>query len=150
MTRKSSVLLVFFLGTVRGPVHTCLVLVMFPLQRCFGKGTDCPMLCIQLPAHLAALDICHLRQRYFKALCATYTTVFFHSSHCLHQAGIYLLSQMILLGFGPIPFSLNFPKLQGIRITQQLQPTCVLRNTGSVAAQQVLEEQKVPPKSQLL
>ena len=80
MIRKSSVLPVFFLGIVMGPVYTCLVLVVFPVFRCFGKGTNSPVLCIQLPAHLAALDFCHLGHRCFKALRAAYTTVFLHSS----------------------------------------------------------------------
>lgn len=80
MIRKSSVLLVFFLVTAMGPVYTCLVLVMFLVFRCFGKGTNSPMLCIQQPAHLAALDFCHLGHGCFKALRATYTTVFLHSS----------------------------------------------------------------------
>lgn len=74
--RKSSALLVFFLGTAVGPVYTFLVLVMFPVFRHYGKGTNSPMLCIELPAHLAALDFCHLGHRCFKALHATYTTVF--------------------------------------------------------------------------
>lgn len=39
MIRKSS-LFVFFLGTVVGPVYTCLVPVVFPLFRCFDKGTN--------------------------------------------------------------------------------------------------------------
>lgn len=69
--RKSSVVFVFFLGIAMGPVYTCLVLVLFPVFRCFGKGTNSPVLWTQLPAHLAALDFCHLGHGCFKALRAT-------------------------------------------------------------------------------
>lgn len=60
--------LVFSLESVVGPVHTCLVLLVFPVFRC--------LLCIQLPAHLAALDFCHGGQGCSKVLgvsCSTLT-----------------------------------------------------------------------------
>lgn len=69
----------------------------------------------------------------------------------LHQVDMDLLPQMILSGFGPfsrgLAFSLNFPELQGVRISGihhelQLQPTCILQNTD-FRSKQGLGEQEI-------
>jgi len=114
--RKSLVAWVFFLGTVMGPVHACLVVVRFPVFRCFGKGTNSPGLCTQLPWILATWD-----EDVSKPGVQRVPLSFCKVANCLHQVGIYPLPQMILPGFSPLPkglpFSLNLLNLQDTRIS---------------------------------
>lgn len=102
----------FSLESVVGPVHTCLVLVMFPVFRC--------VLCIQLPAHLAALDFCHRGQGCSKALLSI--LYHFHTAASdLHQVDIDLLPQMIVRFWPPSKracFQPKFSKTLGCKDQQ--------------------------------
>lgn len=107
--------LVFSLESVVGPVHTCLVLVMFPVFRC--------LLCIQLPAHLAALDFYHGGgDRMFQST-RSILYHFYTAARDLHQVDMDLLPQMIVK-FWPPPkgtcFQPRFSKTSGYKDQQHL------------------------------
>lgn len=100
-----------------------------------SQCSDVCLLCIQLPAHLAALDFCRGGQGCSKALGISCTT--FTQQPVTWTKWTWTCCLKWLSGFDPLPrglaFSLNFPKFQGVRISSihhelQLQPTCGLQN----------------------
>lgn len=132
MMKKSSVLLPFFLGTLIGPVYTCLVLVVFQIfwQRC-------QLPCVVHPAasSFGCPGFLPLKTRVFRSPTCNIPHCLFTQQLVVAPSGHILVApNESVRSCHPSKwtyFQPNFPKTLGYKDQQhihQFQPTCILQN----------------------